>query len=431
MKYIFRLFATFFILLFASHIALAKGEVINQVVAVVNDGVVTQTDLNTALARTKAQAKMAGVQLPPESVFKHKVLDQLIVEKIALQLAKVNNLTVTDSEIQKAVEEVAKRNGTSVADLKKMVKSQGLSYDQYKRVLKKKLLIRKLEQSAVASSIVITPQDVSNYLKQMKSTGKVQPKYTLSHILIGTGANPTPASIRAAEKKADKILALIKGNMPFTKAVAEYSDAGDALQGGLIKNETVSELPSLFAQAVTSMKIGQIKGPIKSQNGYHIIKLISKKEPKAQTHYIDEYHIKMIMVKTSPILSSGKARTLLLSLRNAIENGASFASVAKLNSQDVASAANGGDLGWVTPEKMPAGLAEEVAAMPLNHLSKPFSIGNKWYLVQVLAKRQKDDTQGYKEMIARRALFQQKAVKAVQAWQAKIRAESYVKVLIN
>lgn len=425
------LLAILFVLPLAAFCAPQEGKAINSVVAIVNDGVITQSDLDSALKQAEAQAHMAGVQLPSQRMFEQKVLNKLIVEKVALQLAHVNHLSVTDSEINKSIAGVARQNRVSVDKLKSMIVSQGISFDQYRRLLKNKLLIRKLEQGAVASSIVITQQDVDNFLKQVNIEGKNPTEYTISHILIGFGDNPTPASIKAADQKAQSVIAKIKAGMSFTKAAVKYSAAGDALTGGLLKDKSLSDLPTIFAQLVPTMKVGGIKGPLKSEGGYHIIKLISKVAPKGANHFVEEFHIKMIMVKTSPILSADKAKTLLLSLRNAIKNGASFASIAKTNSQDVASASRGGDMGWVTTDKLPQGLGSEVATMTLNQLSQPFSIGSSWYLVDVLGKRQKDNTKAYKEMMARRALFQQKAVKAVQAWQAKIRAESYVKVLLR
>jgi len=402
---------------------------INQTIAIVNDGVITQVDLNQAVFQTLAQAKMSGITPPPIDQIKPQVLDQLILQKIAIQLAVLNNLTVSEDEIDQAIADICQQNNTSAKELKISLENNGISFDQYKNLLKNKLLIRKLEESAVANSIIISDQDVTNYLNTQKQNNHQETQYTLSHILISLPDNPTPADIQKAQEKSQDVLNQIHKGLSFTTAAMEYSQADDALQGGLIKNKTLDQLPTLFEQPLSSMKVGDIVGPLQTSNGFYLLQLISENTGTIQPHFMTQYHVQMILIKTNPIITANQAKTQLLGIYNAIRNGESFNKLAMANSQDYDSASKGGDLGWVSANSLPLGLGAYVESLKTNEVSKPINIGDSWYLVKSLGQRQQEDTQAYQESQAREVLFQQKAMKAVQAWQTKLRAESYIKIL--
>lgn len=408
---------------------LFAAQTLNKVVAIVNNGVITQMDLDKAMTQAKAQASMAGLTLPDQADFRRQVLNQLITNQISIQLATMNGLTVQKIEVDNAIDSIAQRNGITVKALQQSVEAQGINFTAYRDTIKNKLLMQKLEQSAVASSIRITPEEVSNFLKTQQQEKGAKQLYQVDHILIALPENPDSHTIKATQVKANKVLQEIKAGLSFTKAAMKYSDAGDALKGGILAPKTLGQLPELFAQTVTSMKAGQIVGPIKTDSGFQILKLVSKQAPKVQKHLVTQYHVQWIMVKTSPILSAAQAKTHLLSLYNALENGASFAAIAKANSQDVDSAENGGDAGWLTLAALSPQLAQAIQSAKLNQVSKPLQVGKDWYLIEVLGQRNQDDTAAYRNQQAERALFQRKAQKAVMAWQAKIRAESYVKIL--
>lgn len=406
-----------------------NAQELNKVVAIVNSGVITQMDLDAGYQQAATQARLAGITPPSEEALKQQVLNQLIVTKIAMQLAKLNHLSVTKIEIDDAIQTIARRNKLSVADFEKSLASEGINYSAYRKTLGDKLMIRKLEQSAVASSIRVTPAEVAAFIKSEAKESGPKNVYTVDHILLSFPDKPTSQSIAGVKAKADMIEKKIKGGLSFGKAAMKYSDASDGLDGGRLASKTLDQLPLLFVKYITAMKPGQVSAPIKSNNGYHILKLVSEKKPVAEQHFVTQYHVQMIMVKTSPILSPAKAQTHMLSLYNAINNGASFAKIAEANSEDVDSASKGGDLGWVGTASQAPGLAGKIQSATLNKVSKPFSAGGKWYLIKVTGKRQKDDTMAFKKQHAQQVIFQRKAERAVMAWQAKIRAESYVKIL--
>lgn len=404
---------------------------INRTVAIVNDQVITQVQLDRAVQETLGQARLSGITPPPADQIKSQVLDQLILQKIALQMATLNHITVSDEEVDQEVAQICQQNNTTAKNLKDLLKANGIPFDQYREILKNKLIIRKLEESAVAGSIVISDQEVANYLENQKKNGAAGTEYTVSHILISLPDNPTPQDIDQAQAKAQDVLKQIQQGLDFTTAAMKYSQADDALQGGLIKDKTLDQLPTLFEQPIQTMKIGDMVGPIQTSNGFYLLKLISEKDSGTETHSVTQYHVQMIMIKTSLILSANQAHTQMLDIYNSLKNGVSFAKLAEANSEDYNSSSQGGDLGWVTASDLPLGVGGEVASLKDNQVSEPFNLGNQWYIVKLLGQRQQDDTTAYEQSQAREALFQQKAEKAVQAWQTKLKAESYIKILGN
>ncbi len=404
---------------------------INRAVAIVNDQVITQSELDQALQETLGQARMSGITPPSVDQIRPQVLDQLILQKIALQMAALNHITASDQDVDQSIAEICQQNNTTAKNLQAVLSANGIPFDQYREILKNKLIIRKLEESAVASSIVISDQDVSNYLNNQNKNAHPDVQYTLSHILISAPDNPTPQDLDQAKAKANSVLKQIQQGLDFTTAAMRYSQADDALQGGLIKDKTLDQLPTLFEQPLETMKAGDIVGPIQSDNGFYLLKLISEKNDQSQDHFVTQYHLQIIMLKTSPILSSSQAHTQMLGIYNSLKNGSSFDKLAEANSEDYASSSQGGDLGWVTPSDMPMGVGAEVVNMKEGQISEPFNLGNQWFLVKLLGQRQQNDTQAYEDSQARDALFQQKAEKAVEAWQTKLKAESYIKILAD
>ena len=401
----------------------------NQTIAIVNDQIITQAELNQAVQETLAEAKMSGLTPPSPNEIKPQVLNELILQKIALQMASLNHITVSDDEVDQTIAGICDQNHTTVLQLKNLLAQNGMSLSQYRIILKNKLIIRKLEESAVANNIIISDQDVANYLNKQKNQSQADITYTLSHILIAVPDNPTPKDLQAAQDKANQIKTQVSQGLSFTTAAMKYSAADDALQGGIIKNKTLDQLPTLFEPLVPELKIGEVIGPIQSPNGFYLLKLISKSQNTDQAHFVTQYHVQLILIKTSPILSSDQARTQMLSIENALKNGEPFEKLAAQNSQDYSSSSQGGDLGWVTVDQMPMGVGSEVLNLKAHEISKPFNLGDRWYIVKLLGTRQQENTQAYLESQAREALFQQKAMKAVQTWQTKLRAESYIKII--
>lgn len=408
----------------------AQGQLINQTIAIVNNGVITQSDLDAATAEAKMQIQQSGMAMPDDLSLQRQVLHQLILQKITMELADLNHITVSNSEVDQEIEGIASRNNLKSSQLKEVLQQQGVNYDSYWQDIHDHLVIRKLEQQAVANSIIITPDEVNNYLAAKAQLASPDTEYDVQHILLPLPGNPTAENLAKAKQQTQNIVDQINNGLAFTKAAVQYSQSDDALQGGDLGWKTADQLPSVFANIVQTMQVGQVLGPIQTDTGFHIVKLVNKRTPDQTQHFITEKHVRDILVKTSPIITDAKAEALLKDLRAQLVKGADFATLAKANSQDLSSMTNGGDMGWLSDAALSPQFAAVLNTTPVNGISAPFKTDAGWYLIQVLGTRQKDDTANYRKQQAQEYLFQQKVNQALDQWQNTILGDSYVQILV-
>ena len=402
---------------------------INGIVAIVNNRVITWQQLDQATKMARSQAQQSGISLPDETSLQRQVLNHLIVQQVALELAKVNNINVPDERVDAALQQVTLKNGVSIKQLSTMLTKQGITMDEYKKTIHDQLVIRELEQRAVANNIIITPAEINNYLKQQQANGGINTQYDVEHILVSLPNNPTPDQVDATRKKAQKVRDQINQGMAFSQAAMKYSNAGDALKGGDLGWMGAGELPTIFVKPVMTMKQGEVYGPFKSGSGYHILKLVGKKTPPTQQHFVTQYHVYQLVIKTSPVKSDLAAKAQIERIHLAIENGKSFSDMVKANSQDTATIAQGGNLGWIAVDQLNPALASAVTTLSDNQVSQPIKVGSDWYLIKVTGKRQHDDTANFQRHQAEIAIFNKKAAQALATWQAQIRGASFIKII--
>jgi len=405
------------------------AQLINGIVAIVNNRVITWQQLNQATRMAQAQSQQNSIHLPDKISLQRQVLNHMIIQTIALELAKVNNIVVSYDKVEHALQHVTLQNGISITQLSSMLTKQGITMDEYKKSIHDQLVIRELEQRAVANNIIITPTEVRNYLKQQQANGGINAEYDVEHILISLPNNTQPTQVDAIRQKAQKIRDEINNGMAFSQAAMKYSDADDALQGGNLGWMNAGQLPTIFVKPVASMKQGEIYGPFKSGSGYHILKLVGKKIPPNQQHFVTQYHVYQLVIKTSPVQSNLAAKSQIERIRLAIENGKAFNSMVKANSQDTTTIAQGGDLGWLALDQLNSALADVVPTLSDDQVSQPIQVDNDWYLIKVAGKRQHNDTDNFHRHQAQLAIFQKKAAQALATWQAQIRGASFVKII--
>lgn len=403
----------------------------NAIVAIVNNDVVTTQELSDATTQAVTQAKAQGLTLPDMQTIQRQVLQGLIMQKIALQLAKLNDITVSDEQLTAAIAHIATQNHLSVDALYSKLAQQGVDAASYQKTIRTQLMIQQLEQQAVAGSIIITPSQIDNYLANEARYANGNTEYDVGHILIALPQNPTADDYVILKAKANMVLKKIKAGLAFSQAAMTYSDAGDALSGGDLGYKPLSQLPTAFVEPVSTMQVGAVVGPITTDSGYNIITLLGKKGGAAasDTHFVTEYHVEAILMKTSPLMNDQQVQAQMQRLETDLQNNVPFAKVAEANSQDYFTAPNGGDMGWVNPIKLNPTLAAYVQNTPVGTLSNPFKTSDGWYLIKVLGTRQVNDTNAYLRQRAEQALFMQKASEALMAWQAQIKGASYIKIL--
>lgn len=411
-----------------------KTILLNRIVAIVNKQTITQEELDKAVKTTKMMLQQQNISIPDHIHLEKQVLNQMILERLQLQLAQKNGITASQEDYDNAFKQIAAQNKMPVEQLKPIIEKQYGSQEEYKKTLKKQIIINKLQQQVIASqNIQVNDRSVQNLIAKQKHMQKQYEQYKVEHILIPLPVNPSPKDIKDTKAKAEDILEKIKKGMDFKQAAATYSSSEDALKGGILPWKTLPELPDSF-QSVSKMKAGEVSGLIRSPGGFNIIKLVDKKEQQQNKIIINNYKIKQITIKTTPIITNYDAKERLERIRNSlIHGGSTFSEMAKSNSDDHDSSINGGDLPWMNANKIMATnpkMAEIIKDLKIDQISKPFEYNNTWYLIKLVEKKKVDSTEEVEKQHAQQIIFQKQAQIHMENWASELRGNSYVKILV-
>lgn len=400
---------------------------INSVVAVVNDDVITQGELDAQIAINRKAMMQPGAPQLSESQLHSQTLDQLIDEKIVTQMAKRYGIKVTDADVQNTINHIAQSNHLSVAQLKQILEGQGVSWSQYQQQIQQQMINQKIYSEVISPDVNVNDAEVNKVLDSNAFEQASISAYHVGDILIPLPDNATPQEIASAKATAMQAAQALKQGKPFADVAAQYSSAGSNADLGW---RPPSELPTVFASAVTEMKVGDVHDPIQTGNGWHVIKLIDIQgtvTPNSQA--LTQTHARHILIKSAVAADDGPVKAELESIRNQVLHGGDFAKLAEKYSQDSGSAVKGGDLGWVTPGEMVPPFEQAMDQTAVGQISEPVKTQYGWHIIQVLARRQDNDPKTYKQMMARNYVFQQKFSQARQDWLKRMREASYIKIV--
>jgi peptidyl-prolyl cis-trans isomerase SurA len=405
------------------------AEPLDNVVAVVNEGVITARELDQQVAQLRQQLQSKQVNLPDDSVLKKQVLQHLIDVDLQLQLAKQQNLKIEDVELDAAIARIGEQNKLTVEQLKEAIKQQGMAWTAYRENIRKEMLLARLQQKAVGSEIQVNQSQVETYLKQTKLEKQAsQSLYHVQNIVVPLPSEPTSEQLMAANQKATALLAKLNHGADFSQlAVAESSDTF-ALEGGDLGERHLAELPEVFAKTVMTMKTGEVAGPIRTGNGYQLIKLAEVKLAP-ERHLITKTHVRHILIKADVSMTEEEAKLQREHLYQQLQSSGDFARLAKRHSLDPVSAMKGGDLGWVAAGDLVPEFEKAMETLPLNVVSQPVKSRYGWHFIQVLARKEVDDTAAYERQQVQQFLQQRKFTEAVQNWQQRLRGQAYIQVL--
>jgi peptidyl-prolyl cis-trans isomerase SurA len=406
---------------------------LNKIVAVTNNDVISQMELNNQVNQAKSALEHANIPIPEQVTLEKQILNQLITQKLELDLANKNGITASDFEVDQALDQIALRNKMTLAQMKPSIINEYGSMSAYKKILLKEVIIRKMKQRAIASSnIQITHKEIQKFLDKQKQQQAQQVQYQVAHILIPLPTEPDAKNIKSTKEKSESIREKIVKGMSFTKAAASYSAAGDAMKGGVLPWKTLDELPDAF-QSVSSMQMNQVSKLVRSPGGFNIIKLIGKRDQPAPKIFINKYHIQQIVINVSPVVTNLDAKARLLRIRDTLlHTKKSFAKLARSNSDDYNSSEKGGELDWVSSDQLNSTnpkMADIASELKTNEISKPFKSDNKWYLIKLIGKKKIDNTLDLQKQHAQQVLFQKKAMNALDTWESELRGSSYVKIV--
>ena len=401
---------------------------LDAVVAEVNDGIITKSELDKNVADTKMQLEARHMAVPANDILRKQVLEHLIDVNLELQFAKNNNIDVSDDELDEIIKNIAVQNKISIEQLQAELVKTGLNWNDYKQTLKKEVIITRLQQGAVGRDIHISESQVNSYLKDALVEQEGQKKYHLLNIVVPLPEAPSPAEVAAAKQKAERLFNQATHGEDFSKlAIMESSDEY-ALDGGDLGERYLAELPQVFASVVIQMSLNDVKGPIRTGNGWQLIKLVGVNEEELH-HKITKTHVKHILIKPGPQMTEVQAEHLIQNIHRQIQNGKAFDVLAKKYSVDAVTALKGGDMGWVVSNELVPQFAEVMDKLPISGISVPVKTPFGWHVMQVLERKEEDDSAAFQRQKIRAMLQQKRFSEAVNTWQKNLRAQAFIHII--
>ncbi|EHI1800463.1 TPA: peptidylprolyl isomerase SurA [Salmonella enterica subsp. enterica] len=409
----------------------AAPQVVDKVAAVVNNGVVLESDVDGLMQSVKLNAGQAGQQLPDDATLRHQILERLIMDQIILQMGQKMGVKITDEQLDQAIANVAKQNNMTMDQMRSRLAYDGLNYSTYRNQIRKEMIISEVRNNEVRRRITVLPQEVDALAKQIGTQNDASTELNLSHILIALPENPTSEQVNDAQRQAESIVEEARNGADFGKLAITYSADQQALKGGQMGWGRIQELPGIFAQALSTAKKGDIVGPIRSGVGFHILK-VNDLRGQSQSISVTEVHARHILLKPSPIMNDQQARLKLEEIAADIKSGkTTFAAAAKEYSQDPGSANQGGDLGWATPDIFDPAFRDALTKLHKGQISAPVHSSFGWHLIELLDTRKVDKTDAAQKDRAYRMLMNRKFSEEAATWMQEQRASAYVKILSN
>jgi peptidyl-prolyl cis-trans isomerase SurA len=402
-----------------------QGELLDRVVAIVNDGVVLNSDLDAQLQAVTERLQQQKLELPPQNVLRQQVLERLVLQEIQLQRANHAGVKVPDDMLNAALQDVAKRNNMSLSQLPEALAQQGVDYATYREDIRREITLTLLRQRDVLQHISVTPHEIDQFLEKETKAPSEHNEYNVSHILIAVGQEASPAQVEAAGKRAQDVYERAKAGEDFAKLAVAYSNSQTALDGGALGWRKGSELPTFLTDLITHLKPGEVSEPLRTPTGYHIIRL-NEVRGGTDASVENQVHVRHILMKTNELADDATVRGKLEALRERILKGENFATVAQVTSQDPGSAAEGGDLGWSGPGTFAPEFEQAIAGLKDDEISEPFKTQFGWHIVQMLGHRRYDNTDELKRRQAMEAIRASKADEETELWLRRMRDEAYV-----
>ena len=402
---------------------------LDRVVAVVNNEVITRLDLDEQLRVALQQLRRQNTPLPAQDVLERQLLERLVTARVLVQTARETGLRVDDTQLQRSLERIAQENKLTPEAFRKALEGDGVNFNRFRDELRNEILISRLKEREVDSKILITDAEIDNYLKNQQSQGGKDDEYSLAHILVMVPEQASPEQIQARRAVAEKALSQLRGGADFRQVSAGVSDAPNALEGGPLGWRPSSRLPQIFVDGVKSLKVGDLSPVLRSANGFHILKLLDKRGNDTPV-IVQQTHTRHILVRLNEVVSEADAKQRLSNLRERIDNGADFAELARLQSED-ASSSRGGDLGWLSPGDTVPEFERAMNALEPGQVSGPVQSPFGWHLIQVLERRDEDLSKERQRLTARQAIRARKSDEAYQEWVRQQRDRAYVELRLE
>lgn len=410
-------------LLFGS-LAHAEVQPLDRVVAIVDNDVIMQSQLDQRVAEVQKSIVKQGGNQPPLDVLQQQVLERLILENLQLQIGDRAGVRITDEELNQALETIAQRNNMNLEQLQMALKQDGLSFSAAREQIRREMIISRVRQRRVADRIDVTNQEVKRFMASEHGQLQLSEDFHLANILLPVPEGSTAAVIEKAAIQAQQIYQQLQQGASFADLALSRSSSENALEGGDMGWRKTAQLPPPFDKLIPALAPGQVTQPVRTPGGFLIIKLLEKRGGSNQLR--DEVHVRHILIKPSEIRTDAEAQKMAERLYERIVAGEDFSTLAKNFSEDPGSARNGGDLDWVDPGILVPEFQEVMKRTPSGQLSKPFKTGYGWHVLEVLGRRATDSSEQMREQQAMNILRNRKYDEELQGWLREIRDEAYV-----
>lgn len=406
----------------------SRGELLDGVAAVVNDGIVLKSELAAEMERIVQRLQAQGTKMPPERTLAQQVLERLVVTRIQLQRAERVGIQVSDETLNNALANVAQRNSVTIAELPQVLAREGLDYQAYRSQMRDQIAIEQLRQRDVLSRISVTPREIDEYLARQEGREAFNMEYDLAQILVAVSPDASPDAVAAAEKKIAEIRERLRAGEDFAQLAVTYSDGQQALEGGALGWRKGDELPTVFADVVPGLAKGQVSEPIRSASGFHLVRLNDRRggEPIIE----QQVHVRHILIAPNEVLDDETARERIRTIRERILAGDDFAAVAKVVSDDPGSKNEGGDLGWTGPGTFAPEFQQVVDGIAEKELSEPLRTRFGWHILEVLGRRVQDTTEEVRRQQAGLAIRNSKLGEETELWARRLRDQAFVEYRI-
>jgi peptidyl-prolyl cis-trans isomerase SurA len=408
-----------------------RAALVDRIVAVVNKEVITASELNEAIDSAERHLRRRGTPLPPRELLERQMLERLVVDKAQLQMARETGIRVDELQLDRAVQRVAEQNRMSLAEFRGALERDGVAFAAYREDLREQIILSRLREREVNDKIHVSDGEIDLFLADLKAPAE-RVEFNLAHILVRIPEQASPERLDAARGRAEKVVLEARGGVDFARLAASYSDAPDALQGGVIGWRAQDRLPDLFVSALARMKPGEVSDVLRSPAGFHVVKLVERRGAGAESGApVVQTRLRHILIRTSDSVSEADARQRLLNLRERIVGGgADFAEMARVHSDD-GSAARGGELDWVYPGDTVPDFERAYVDLKIGEVSEPVRTPFGYHLIQVLERRSADLSPERRRMQARQALRERKSDDAYQEWLRQLRDQSYVELRLE
>lgn len=396
---------------------------LDEIVAVVDDSVIMRSELERSAESIKKQIEASGNPIPPDDILNKQVLEKLIVQKVQLQRAEQVGIRISDAEVDATLTNIARQNGISLAQMRSTIEADGFNFTDFRDDMRKDMITERVRYAYANSTVKVSDHEIDLFLADNQLD---QGEVDIQHLLIAIPDGADEATVEAKRTVVNDLRQQLIDGADFSVIATQYSDGQKALEGGRLGWRPVNQLPPMFAEEAKSLEVGDITRPLRSASGFHLVKLVDKRDKT--TKLVDQYKFQHLMVASDEIVSPKEGMDIINDLYQQLQQGADFATLAEEHSDDVNSAPLGGDMGWRTLEGLDPRMGSIVENLEENEMSSPFQTDAGWHIVKLLDKKQADVTEEYKRQQAEQAIRQRKIQQTIESWVREIRGEAFVDI---